>query len=102
MIPFYAFHLPMPQHQPPVEPLIWIVSPSSLNIDEKILGVLKILCGLCMTVSCCTLSCTRPPRYLGEKLFFKAGPLSSFSMCWMLTSKQVSNFMSSYDQLLKI
>ncbi|KAG2066500.1 hypothetical protein BDR04DRAFT_1106572 [Suillus decipiens] len=43
MIPFHAFHLPMPQYQPPVEPLIWIVNPSSLDIDEKILGVLKIL-----------------------------------------------------------
>ncbi|KAG2079259.1 hypothetical protein BDR04DRAFT_1086460, partial [Suillus decipiens] len=50
MIPFYAFHLPMPQYQPPVEPLIWIVNPSSLDIDEKILGVLKILRGLRMTV----------------------------------------------------
>jgi len=44
MIPFHAFHLPIPQYQPPVEPLIWIVNPSSLNIDEK------ILCELQMTV----------------------------------------------------
>jgi hypothetical protein len=50
MIPFHAFHLPMPQYQPPVEPLIWIVNPSSLNIDEKILAVLKILRKLWMTV----------------------------------------------------
>ncbi|KAG2074037.1 hypothetical protein BDR04DRAFT_1093738 [Suillus decipiens] len=35
MIPFHAFHLPMPQYQPPIEPLIWIVNPSSLDIDEK-------------------------------------------------------------------
>ncbi|KAG2073670.1 hypothetical protein BDR04DRAFT_1094665 [Suillus decipiens] len=40
MIPFHAFHLPMPQYQPPVD----------LDIDEKILGVLKILRGLHMTV----------------------------------------------------
>ncbi|KAG2071437.1 hypothetical protein BDR04DRAFT_1098214 [Suillus decipiens] len=35
MIPFHDFHLPMPQYEPPVEPLIWIVNPSSLDIDEK-------------------------------------------------------------------
>ncbi|KAG2082930.1 hypothetical protein BD769DRAFT_1398213 [Suillus cothurnatus] len=39
----------MPQYQPPVEPLIWIVNPLSLNIDEKILAVLKILRELRMT-----------------------------------------------------
>jgi hypothetical protein len=50
MIPFHAFHLPMPQYQPPVEPLIWIVNPSSLDIDEKILADLKILRELRMTV----------------------------------------------------
>ncbi|KAG2072486.1 hypothetical protein BDR04DRAFT_1096444 [Suillus decipiens] len=67
----------MPQYQLPVEPLIWIVNPSSIDIDGKILGVLKILCGLRMTVMDLI-----------------------FSMHWMLMSKQVSNFMLSYDQLL--
>ncbi|KAG2070534.1 hypothetical protein BDR04DRAFT_1099781 [Suillus decipiens] len=94
MIPFHTFHLPMPQYQPSVEPLIWIVNLSSLNIDKKILGVLKILHGLYMTVMDLML------HSISHKPFFKAGPLSSFSMCWMLMSKQVSNFMSSYDQLL--
>ncbi|KAG2072310.1 hypothetical protein BDR04DRAFT_1096954 [Suillus decipiens] len=42
MIQFHAFHLPMPQYQPPVEPLIWIVNPSSLVIDEKILHELRM------------------------------------------------------------
>ncbi|KAG2065526.1 hypothetical protein BDR04DRAFT_1108368, partial [Suillus decipiens] len=50
MIPFHAFYPPMPQYQPPVEPVIWIVNPSSLDIDKKILGVLKILHWLRMTV----------------------------------------------------
>jgi len=32
----------MPQYQPPVEPLIWIVDPSSLDIDEIILRELRM------------------------------------------------------------
>ncbi|KAG2069162.1 hypothetical protein BDR04DRAFT_1102131 [Suillus decipiens] len=102
MIPFHASHLPMPQYQPPVEPLIWTVNPSSLDIDKKILGVLKILRGLRMTVMDLMLhSISHKASMLPwREAFFEAGPLSSFSMCWMLTSKRVSNFVSSYDQLL--
>ncbi|KAG2043826.1 hypothetical protein BDR03DRAFT_940027 [Suillus americanus] len=86
MIPFHAFHPPVLQYRSPVEPLIWIVNPSSLDIDEKILAVLQILRGLRMTVMDLMLHSIskKAPCYLGEKLFFKARPLCSFSMCWML------------------
>ncbi|KAG2065625.1 hypothetical protein BDR04DRAFT_1108151 [Suillus decipiens] len=35
MMPFHAFHLPTPQYQPPVEPLIWIVNPSKPRHRRK-------------------------------------------------------------------
>jgi len=77
MIPFHAFHLPMPQYQPPVEPLIWIVNPLSLDIDEKILAVLKILRELRMTVMDLMLhsiSNKAPMLPWREGFFSKQGP----------------------------
>ncbi|KAG2078831.1 hypothetical protein BDR04DRAFT_1085782 [Suillus decipiens] len=88
MIPFHAFHLPMPQYQPPVEPLIWIVNPSSLDIDEKILR------GLHMTVM-------DPMLYsISHKVSMLPWREAFFRSRALIQSKRVSNFVSSYDQLL--
>ncbi|KAG2133405.1 hypothetical protein BD769DRAFT_1665673 [Suillus cothurnatus] len=49
MTPFHALYPPVTMYQQP-EPLAWMINPSSLNEEGKILTVLKILCGLWMTV----------------------------------------------------
>ena len=49
MITFHALYPPMMMYQQP-EPLAWMINPSSLDEEGKILVVLKILRGLRMTV----------------------------------------------------
>ncbi|KAG2157511.1 hypothetical protein DEU56DRAFT_23555 [Suillus clintonianus] len=76
MIPFHALYPPMMQP----EHLAWMVNPSSLDEEGKILAVLKILCGLRMTVMDLMLYSIsqRPPWQLGGKVFFGARHLYNF------------------------
>jgi hypothetical protein len=49
MTPFHALYPPVTMYQQP-EPLAWMINPSILDKEGKILAVLKILRGLQMTV----------------------------------------------------
>jgi hypothetical protein len=61
----------MPQYQPPVEPLIWIVDPLSLDIDEKILRELRMTVIDLMLHSISNKASMLPWR---EGFFSKQGP----------------------------
>ncbi|KAG1879143.1 hypothetical protein F4604DRAFT_1753315 [Suillus subluteus] len=87
MITFYALYPPMMQP----EPLAWMVDPSSLDEEAKILAVLKILRGLRMSVMGLILHSISqgPSMATWKEGFFGAS-----------TDERVSNFVSVYDPLL--
>ncbi|KAG2124811.1 hypothetical protein DEU56DRAFT_826637 [Suillus clintonianus] len=76
MIPFHALYPPMMQP----EHLAWMVNPSSLDEEGKILAVLKILRGLRMTVMDLMLHSIsqRPSMTTWREGFFRSNALVQF------------------------
>jgi len=79
MTPFHALYPPVMMYQQP-EPLAWMINPSSLNEEGKILSVLKILCGLRMTVMDLMLYSIseRPSMATWREGFFRSKALVQF------------------------
>jgi hypothetical protein len=79
MTPFHALYPPVTMYQQP-EPLAWMINPSSLNEEGKILSVLKILCGLRMTVMDLMLYSIseRPSMATWREGFFRSKALVQF------------------------
>ncbi|KAG0693609.1 hypothetical protein DFH29DRAFT_963677, partial [Suillus ampliporus] len=76
MIPFHALYPPMMQP----EPLVWMINPSSLDEEGKILAVLKILRGLRMTAMDLMLHSIsqRPSMATWREGFFRSKALAQF------------------------